>query len=265
MKIVIVTELRIHRKMLIIWSLILFLTAAFGGVEFQGLQGQMELLAGTVDNFPKVVRIAFGVDAFPIDTGRGGYASMFYWYQIVAFAFAVFLGVHVVCKDEREHTADFLFTKPLDRRTVLLSKALFVMLSNAIIALVTAVGTMFFLVPILHESDLWFHVVTSSIGMFLTQLIFSSIGILCAVITKSYRGALRLAFLKLIAAYVFAFIIEYRGDIGYLNFLTPVRYFNLYDMVNHGFSVFYVILTIAITVGCLVYALHQFRKRDLIG
>ena len=266
MKTIIMKELRIHRKTLIIWSIILFLTAAFGGIEFKGLQGQMEMLEKTVINFPKIVRIAFGVDAFPISTPLGGYASMFYWYQLVAFSFAVYIGLYSVGKDERENTADFLYTKPYNRKTVLLAKSVVIMLCNAVITITTAVGTIIFLVPFLNnDGSIIIHVITSSIGMFLTQLIFSAIGMMCASIVKNYKKGLQLGFLVLIVAYVISYTIEYSGNLDYLNFLSPVRYFNLPYIAREGFSILYLALTVILIAISLTVSIKKFQKRDLIG
>lgn len=266
MKSIIIKELKIHRKTLIIWSIILFLTAAFGGIEFKGLQGQMEMLEETVINFPKIVRIAFGVDAFPISTPLGGYASLFYWYQLVTFAFAGYIGTYVIGKDELENTADFLYTKPYNRKTVILAKSIVVMINNAVIAVISAVGTIIFLIPFLNsDGSLITYVLASSVGMFLTQLVFSAIGMMCASITKNYRIGLRVGFLVLIASYVISYAIEYSGNIDYLNILSPVRYFNLADLAREGLSISYLSLTVFLVFIFLIVAIKKFEKRDIIG
>ncbi|MDW7669583.1 MAG: ABC transporter permease [Bacillota bacterium] len=265
MKAIILKELRLQRKVLIIWVIIIFITAAFGGIEFKGLQNQMELLETTVTDFPRIVRILFGVDAFPINTSLGGYASMFYWYQLVVFAFAVYIGFYIVAKDEKRNYADFIYTKPYDRKTILLAKSIVVLIINAILALVTALGSFIFLVPFLpNGNELSPYIIISTIGMLLTQLIFSAMGMMFGSITNHYKKGMLAGFLVLIISYVISFTIEYAGNLNHLNFMSPVRYFNLSELAERGLNPIHLILTavlIAIFIGTSIKGLG---KRDLI-
>jgi len=265
LKSIILKELRLQRKLLMIWSLILLLTAAFGGIEFKGLQNQMDMLESTVANFPKIVKILFGVDAFPISTPLGGYASMFYWYQIVVFAFAVYIGFYIVGKDEKQNYADFIYTKPYDRKTVLLAKSIVVLIINAVLALVTALGSFLFLVPFLPNGhELLPYIITSTIGMFLTQLIFSSIGLMFGSIIKHYKMGMFTGFLVLILTYIISFVIEYAGNLNHLNFLSPVRYFNLPNLAERGLSPIYLALTSVLITVFVGTAIKGIKKRDLV-
>lgn len=265
MKAIILKELRLQRKLTIIWSLILVLTAAFGGIEFKGLQNQMDMLESTVADFPKIVKILFGIDAFPISTPLGGYASMFYWYQLVLFALAVYIGFYIVSRDEKENYADFIYTKPYDRRTIFLSKGVVVLIINAALALLTAIGTVIFLVPFLADGQsLMPHIVTSTIGVFLTQMIFSAVGMFFGSITKHYKKGMLAGFLVLVVTYVISFTIEYAGNLNHLNFLSPVRYFNLAGLAERGLSPIYLALTVALSALLISTAIRGFGKRDLI-
>lgn len=266
MKYIMLKEFKIHRKTLIIWSIILLFTAIFGGIEFKGLQGQMDMLEKTVVNFPKIVRIAFGVDAFPINTPLGGYASLFYWYQLVAFAFAVYIGIYIIGKDERENTADFIYTKSYDRKTVILAKFVVIIINNAVIALITAIGTIIFLVPFIDtDGSLITSVIVSAIGMFISQLIFSAIGMMCVSISKNYRKGLKGGFLVLIISYIISYIVEYKGNLNHLNILTPVRYFNLADIAKGGLGIVYIIFAILMIFTFLFITIKTFKIRDLKG
>jgi len=265
LKSIIMKELRLQRKLILIWSLILILTVAFGGIEFMGLQNQMDMLETTVADFPRIVKIMFGVDAFPISTPLGGYASMFYWYQLVLFALAVYLGFHIVSRDEKDNYADFIYTKPYDRKTVLLSKGTVVLIINAVFAVLTAVGTIIFLVPFLADGQtLMPHIMTSTIGMFLTQLIFSAVGMVFGSITGHFRRGMLGGFLVLVVTYAIAFSIEYIGNLDHLNFLSPVRYFNLVSLSQGGLSPLYLFLSAGLIGGLMFLAVKAIGRRDLI-
>jgi ABC-2 type transport system permease protein len=129
----------------------------------------------------------------------------------------------------------------------------------------TAVGTVIFLVPFLTDGQsLMPHIVTSTIGVFLTQMIFSAIGLLFGSITGHYKRGMLGAFLVLMVAYVISFSIEYVGNLNYLNFLSPVRYFNLADLAERGFNPIYLALTATLIALLLSAAIKGLGKRDLI-
>ncbi len=54
-----------------------------------------------------------GMDAQPITTPLGSYAALYPWYALVASAHAAILGATIMAKEKRDHSADFLFTKPV--------------------------------------------------------------------------------------------------------------------------------------------------------
>jgi ABC-2 type transport system permease protein len=122
MKNIFLKELKLARRPLLIWSSIMFLTAAFGMVEFYSLKDNLDVLSRSVTGIPPIVRIMFGVDAIPINTPLGCYACMYYFYGIIAFCFAVYTGVYIIARDERFKTSEFLYTKPFSRETVLGAK-----------------------------------------------------------------------------------------------------------------------------------------------
>ncbi len=265
MKSIILKELKLQRKLLIIWSLILYLTAVFGGIEFKGLHNQMDMLERTVADFPIIVKVLFGINAFPISTPLGGYASMFYWYQLVLFALAVYIGFYIISRDEKENYADFIYTKPYNRKIIFLSKGVVVLIINVVLAIITAVGTIIFLVPFLTDGQsLLPHIVTSTIGIFLTQMIFSAVGMLFGSITKHYNKGMFAGFLVLIVTYIISYTIEYAGNLNHLNFLSPVRYFNLADLAVRGLSPIYLALTVALITLLIGAAIKGLDKKDLI-
>lgn len=147
-------EFRLGRRALIIWSALMLLTAAFGMVEFYSLRDNLEVMATSISGIPKLIRVLFGVDAIPIDTPLGAYACIYYFYSIVAFAFAVYTGVFTIARDERFKTSEFLYTKPHTRGQIITAKMLVALVNLVIMAVVTLVGSLVFLIPLFPEANL---------------------------------------------------------------------------------------------------------------
>jgi ABC-2 type transport system permease protein len=263
MKTIFLKELKLNRRTLIIWSLLMFLAAAFGAVEFVPLQDSMDVMASSVANIPRIVRIVFGVDALPLNTDLGGYMCMYYWFCLIAFAYATWIGVYILTKEERFKTCDFLYTKPYNRTAIIISKMLAAALSLLILALSACIGSIMFILPFFGGMTLLPQVISTTVGMFLTQLIFLSVGMLCAAFAKSNKLASRIAFTVLITSYLAAFIIEYIGTVDFLGFLSPIRYFNGPAVGQHGFSLVYILLT-AVIIGIAMYStVFFYKRRDL--
>jgi len=263
MKMIFVNEFKQNRRILIIWSVILFLTAALGGVEFGGLQSNFDVLMTAVNGMPRIVRLVFGIDAVPLNTPLGQYICMYYWYAVIAFCYAAYLGVFVIAKDERYHTAEFIYTKPFKRNQIVTVKLLVAAVNMAIIAVLSAIGSIIFLLPVINGMDLVPQVITTTIGMFITQIVFVAIGMFCSALTSSYKKGLILSFTVLILAYVIAFAIEYAGTVNFLNFISPVRYFNSPDVAQNGLSLLYLLLSGVISAIALYVTFVKHGKRDL--
>jgi ABC-2 type transport system permease protein len=260
MKSIFCKELKLSRKALIIWSAIMFLTAAFGMAEFYSLKDNLDVLMNGISGIPRIVRIIFGVDAIAINTPLGAYACMFYFYCIIGFAFAVYTGVFIIARDERFKTSEFLYTKPFARDTVVIAKMLAALVNMAVLALVALAGSMIFLVPLFPESGLTSAAISTTVGMFLIMLVFMAVGLLCAAASKTYGQGLLRAFLVLIACYVVSFAIEYAGSVNFLNFISPIRWFNVRDVTQDGIGPLYVLLA-AIAMGIGVWLTLKFYKR----
>lgn len=84
-----------------------------GAAEYPVVVGMGDQIGAIVDVMPRIMRVIFGMDAQPITTPLGSYAALYPWYALVASAHAAILGATIMAKEKRDHSADFLFTKPV--------------------------------------------------------------------------------------------------------------------------------------------------------
>lgn len=261
MKTIFKNEWRLSRKSLMIWAGIMLLLVTMAVIEFGALKNAMKALAVTVEAFPKILRIMFGINDLPIDTVMGAYACMYFWYTLIAYPYAASLGAYIVTKEEMFRTAEFLYTKPHQRSTVLTAKCFVALANMAILVIITAASTIFFLLPVIDGFAILPQVLLTMLGMFLTQLVFMAVGMLCAAISKRGKTALFLSIAFLILSYVLAFTIEYTGSKG-LDMLTPVRYFNVALVLQKGIVPSYLILALLIAGLSLFLAGKLYKKKD---
>ena len=105
-------------------------------------------------------------------------------------------------------------------------------------------------------------VLYTTMGMFFTQILFFALGLLFASVLLSYKAAVRTGTISMLAAYALAFTAEYTGN-HFLDYLTPLRYFDVYEVALHGFHLPYIFLTIVVAGICVAAALKQWKRREL--
>src|SRR5690625_7755501 len=87
------------------------------------------------ESLPSVLTICFGIASIPVNTPVGYYVMMYLWYCIIAFTHAAVLGATIISKEERNRTAEFIFTKPFPRKDIITSKIIYAIVNVDIITL----------------------------------------------------------------------------------------------------------------------------------
>ena len=264
MKAIILNELRINLRPLLIWSAIMFLLAAFGGLEFSSLQGSFDVLLDAVETMPKIVRTVFGIyDELPLNAPIGQFACMQFWYALIAYAYAAYFGAFIMARDERHRTSEFLYSKPFKRNIIMAAKLSVAFIHMFALSALAAIGTIAFLLPGVGAMELVPEVLITTVGMLLTQCIFVAIGTLCATLMNSYKKAVLGSIAVYAISFIVAIIIESSSNITFLNIISPIRYFHTPTIILNGLGVFYIPLTIALIVAALYAAGAKNKVRDL--
>jgi ABC-2 type transport system permease protein len=263
MKTLFLKEFRLSLKGLLIWSAVVIVTAVYAAAEYPLIAENMDTIMQGFEMIPKVVRIMFGVDAIPIDTPLGMYVCMYYWYCLITFTHAAFIGVLFVTRDEQSRTSEFLYSKPYPRKTVIQAKMLNALVNIGIIAMVTWLITVVSLLPVLAGPSIAGIVAYTMFGMFLTQLVFVGIGLLCSAFFRSNKTALAVSVSFVLTAFGVAIAIEYFGNMPVFDFLSPFRYFNAPSMAERGLRPVYVLIVALMTLVSFLGTPAMYKKRDL--
>ena len=105
MKTLIKNEFRQTRKTLLIWLGIMLLLCGFCYFELLSLKDSLDEMARTVDQFPRLIMIMFGVKG-DLTTALGWYACIYFWEGLLAFAYAISLGLSCVAREKKFGTSD---------------------------------------------------------------------------------------------------------------------------------------------------------------
>lgn len=261
MKTLIKKELRQSRKILLIWMAIMLLLCGFCYFEFLSLKSSMAEMVQTINQFPRLLVIMFGVKA-DLNTSLGWYSCLYFWTGILAFAYAMYLGISCVAKEIKQGTYAYLFTKPVSRKDIVLSKVAASILNLFVFAVFTGICNYTMIVLPAGGLEQAGAEITTTIGMFLTQTVFFAAGLLIASLLKSYKAAVRAGCYFVLVAYALAITAEYTG-IRFMDYLTPLRYFDVYEVSLHGIGISFLILTAGIMIVCIAGALSRWKNREL--
>lgn len=256
-------ELKENRRSLLIWIGVMLGMIAIGAAEYSVVVEAGDAIKDLFESLPSVLAIGFGIDSIPVNTPIGYYVMMYLWYCIIAFTHAAVLGATIISKEERNRTAEFIFTKPFTRKDIITSKIIAAIVNIVIITLTALIGNLIMLVPQIEGGSILSEIATTLPSMFIVQILFLFIGLLFSAIFSSYGKALSFSALFVALSYFLMIIIKLIGTIDFLSVLTPFMYFTGTGLVENGISVFYILLAVVITVtaGYLTYS--RYRGRDL--
>ena len=116
-------EMKMLRKSIIIWALAVPVGLTFYLSFFPMLQADATGYQVVMDQFPDEFLAFFGMSRDLPMTRIDGYLSLTYgMIQIPLAIQAANYGFHMLSVEERELTADFLLTRPVTRKKIILSK-----------------------------------------------------------------------------------------------------------------------------------------------
>ena len=249
------------RSCLLIWLGIMLLLCGFCYFELLSLKDSLDEMARTVGQFPRLIMIMFGVKG-DLTTALGWYACIYFWEGLLAFAYAISLGLSCVAREKKFGTSEYLFTKPVERKTIVLAKVIVSSVNLLVFSLFSGVCNYFAVILPMGGLEQPGAGTATVVGMFLTQLLFFALGLLFASLFKSYKAAVRVGTVFVLAAYAVAITAEYAGN-RFLDYLTPLRYYDVYEVALNGVYLSSIVLTVLIVGACVMVSTRRWKLREL--
>lgn len=257
-------EFRTRIKSMAIWSgAIAFLIVFFFSL-FPAFADQAELMNQMLAKFPAEMRAAFGMDRMDLATVLGFYSFIFLFVQLCLAIQASNYGFGLVSIEESELTADFLLSKPVSRRQILVSKLLAALACLTVTNLVVWISS-FTAVLLFREGRPYdtgtLLLVLASILIF--QVFFLSVGLAISLLVKRVRSVTPYALGLGFGTYVLSAFSGVFGDTT-LELLTPFKHLDAAAMVKQGgFNTPLVLLNIAVSLAALGVSYWRYLRRDI--
>lgn len=261
MKALIKKELRLTRKMLLIWMGIILVLCGFAYFEYLSLKDSLNELAGLILDFPKILKAMFGANG-DITSALGWYGCIYYWVAILTNSYAVYLGVSCVSKERAQGTAEYLFTKPVSRNKTVCAKAVACGCNLFVLAAFSGLCNYFTAILPLGGLEQKGAVLATTVGLFLTGMTLFAITLLASGLAKSYKGAVRLGAGILSAFYTISIAAEYL-ETPALHYLTPLKYFDVYAVATGGICISFLLLAMIIVICSVAAAQKVWAGREI--
>lgn len=255
--------MKANRKSLIIWSICMVLFVLSGMSKYTTYSSggaASEALA----EMPHSMRALLGMGTFNVSKMSGFFAFLFPYIEVTVAVHAVLLGSHILAKEERDKTTEFLMVKPVSRSSIMTSKFLAALANIIVINVVTLISSIIFVGAFNKGKDITSEIIVFLLSLFIVQLIFVSLGSLFSAILKKPKTAGSWATFILFGGFIIAKITDLAENLEFLNVFSPFKYFSYEDIVNgDGLNFIVVILSLVMVAVFSTLSYFFYQKRDL--
>ncbi|MCK4543287.1 MAG: ABC transporter permease subunit [Spirochaetales bacterium] len=260
---VIKRELRAHLKALIIWSICIFIMIMLSMSEFSVYYNNPEL-AAILDTMPKAMLKAFSINSANLTTVSGYVSILSIYFYIMLGIHAVLLGSSIISKEERDKTAEFLYTLPTSRQKIITGKLVAAVINCLILLGVTCLAVIVAILKYEPGETFFAFLKLNMLSIFFIQMIFLSIGMLMASIIKRYKKSGSISVSILLGTYILSVGISFSDKIEFMKYITPFKYFEpLYLLNENKMEGVYIIISSILILICLIGTFYFYPRRDL--
>ena len=175
--------------------------------------------------------------------------------------FASILAISVLCKEEKDKTAEFLLTLPITRKRIVTEKLFFVVVQILMLNLCVALFSVLSMLAISAEVD------AGAVAlMFLSHLLLQlEIAFICFGLSAFLKGGgLGIGLGVSLGFYFLNLIASLTEKLEFLNYLTPFAYVNSYYIIQNGaLDIKYIIVGMVLSAGGIVLAYVKYTRKDI--
>ena len=256
-------ELKVNLIALILWTVSLVTIILLVSFEYTVFQGNQEIQDFMDQPLFQQFYGALGVGNVNIMTPEGFLSLLSIYIYLPLSIYAGLLGAGIISKEEKNKTAEYLFTLPISRTKVLLAK-FFAGFTYVVLANVIVNGSAMLIFGRFETSDIYYQFLRNlSIGVFVTQMIFFAIGVGLASTLRDYKKSGAITVGVLLTTYMFGVLSNMVSEANFLRFITPFRYFAAPEMMANEFSFIYSLLAFIIVASGVTSLFYFYRRRDL--
>ncbi len=256
-------ELRSHLKAMIVWSLAMAFLVFVWMIEYESFAGN-PVIDDFMATMPQGLLAALGMKDLTLGSLNGFIGSIALYLYLLLGIQAVLLGSSIISKEERDKTAEYLFTLPISRRKVIVGKTISAIINVMILNMVTLSAMILSTMTYDKEENFYQFLVLMFVSLFIIQMIFLSIGLFVSSVNKRHKKSGNIAVGIVMITFLISSLIDMVDRVDFLKYLTPFKYFDLSYILNEmSFEPIYILISILIMVVGIGGTFIFYPKRDL--
>jgi len=235
-------------------------------VKYAGYVAAGESVNTLIANMPPMLQALTGAGRFDLSKASGFYGVMFLYIALLAGIHATVLGATILAKEERDHTTEFLYVKPVSRSTIITSKLLAALTMVIVFNLVTFMTSTYFVNAFGQGEDASVFIRTLMAALFVIQLLFLAFGTATSALMRKPAAAAGLASAVMLGTYILSIAIDLYDKLEPLKYLTPFKYFEastLKPPTGH-LEAGYLLLSAGLVTVMVALVYHLYRRKDLM-
>ncbi len=250
-------ELKDNFKAFMIWSIVTGLLIFVSYWEYGALDNPQDMGA-IFTSFPQIAEVLFGVSPLGMEDIIGYAALIQYYIYFIGIAYAFILGGKMIQKELDDQTSEFLFTKPITRRTIYQVKSfvgvIYLVLFNAIAYSFTIWQMTSISDEVYTNDEIRKYMLISQIGLFLFMLVVYQLALTGNIVFKNKRYGTIIASLFIYYSYMTNIAVQGFDKLNDLTIISPWRYFGMDLIVNGDVLFIYIVILITIYIIAKVFA-----------
>jgi ABC-2 type transport system permease protein len=260
-------ELRANLKPLLIWSVALVLLVISGMTKYTALSSAGAggaSLTELLKQMPDTLRALLGFGHLDVTSLLGYLVMLMLYFELTLALHAALLGAGILSKEERLHTAEFLFAKPVTRTAVTTAKFAAALVQLVVLNLLTLATTLAVL-PAYHQGpDISAQVLNLFASVAFVQVVFLTLGFALAALLRDPRRAGAWTSAVVVVAYVLDRLAPLSPGLAALDTVSPFSWFAFESLASgRGLGAGPMVVAALSAVALAGFALWNFPRRDL--
>lgn len=256
-------ELKRNLRSSLTWGIIVLFAGILYSAMGPAFLNQSDTLIAFLEGMGDEFLTGFGINLDTFFTPVGFYSYVGGYISIALCVQAMMYGMNAFVLEKNRHSIEFLYTKPIGRTKVFISKYV----ANIILLFITQViviSGIYIVTDIINSGD-YDHMLMLMllITVIPLQLLFFTLGSVVGVSVDKLKSIVSIA----LGASIGMYVINMLGQItdnSVFEYLSFFNYFNLGEItLNESYDMAFVILTSVLIIVFTTIALIVFSKKDL--
>lgn len=257
-------DLKANLKPLIIWIISLFILILILVVAYPVAIEKMKSLDEVLASMPKELLLAFNLESYDWSIALNYLAYEFQYIFVAASIFAVTLAAGIFSKEETNKTISLIYSKPITRKEIFISKVLniyfILVLFNLLLFVITYISLK---IGIKDQVIVIKDVFNLYLALFIIQSVFASIGSFIAITLKNPKAAAIMTSGIVIFSYMLGMFSKIAEFMNKFIYVSPLHYFLPDQIVRTGvFELKYLVISLSVIVILIGISFAKYNKKD---